>query len=820
MPYELNSVSSLLAGGNAILLLGDLGATADGNSSLGVARLEALAALGFPDTTQMPLNTILQALYARTPEIADRIIASHLSRTVADRRDLVRIIQAPWERIYSVSGLNLTNIDFEGLNHPIVHQYAHLPRAGSAGATLLVDEALGADREVRDFIADVGATSEQGIWRREMCAKTLTVPTVAVALESDAQLWDRLECRDMHSAGKPGDMPDLPPCILVVARIRPEDHVMSLTTGVVLVEATPHDLAGALSPGDMKLKEGHRLLARSRNAAKQGVGVHQVSALVKDLELPTSWDFLRGYDPSWADVVYKRPVRLSILKKLRAACSFESGQRNTVVVRTRAGAGKTTALMMFAHDLNKQGYNVAWLDRSATQRSQQLIEEVDDLDPDCVIMDDADIFGETTPKLLRILNKQGGRLVVASVRTTRDRMIGYIPNAKYVDESPLTDAELRSLHQVLSDAGLLGALQGIHPMATRLEHLSQLCQRDLLAALIEIVTGKRFEERIQEEFAQLSPLEREAYQTLAVFVANVGQARALKKEELLECVSEDGSFAKCLAAIESLLHQRLLVQDADGLRVRHRSIARALVDGLPKAEVARSLGRLLRHYAGRAHAILESSDPQRRTMVALLSHSLMVGMGLPVEDVRRLYSDVQGLLRNDFHYWLQRGAFETERGDEELARTYLKSARSCPGGMNDYKVITESGLLALRRARTAPLDAEAQKQAGNAINEMLGVTRQHGASSPHTFKILAEDGWTFVESCTTLSEADRRELMTKLDTMVATGLAVCRDNTVAMAALEAYAKRREGITATPPPPTYPMPQIKAKPGPFTRSSRK
>jgi hypothetical protein len=124
-------------------------------------------------------------------------------------------------------------------------------------------------------------------------------------------------------------------------------------------------VTGRLHSNLAEVADGHRMLSRIRNSLGVRVGVRLVSGLLHDMKLP-NWDFLRGYDPRWADVVDGRLVRLSRLSRLYRELQLEPQRRNTVLLKGRAGSGKTALLMRLAYELNSRGHVVAWVDRTAS----------------------------------------------------------------------------------------------------------------------------------------------------------------------------------------------------------------------------------------------------------------------------------------------------------------------------------------------------------------------------------------------------------------------------------------------------------------------
>jgi hypothetical protein len=152
-------------------------------------------------------------------------------------------------------------------------------------------------------------------------------------------------------------------------------------------------------------------------------------------------------------------------------------------------------------------------------------------------------------------------------------------------------------------------------------------------------------------------------------------------------------FTHHLLSVQNLLDKGLIASSPEGLRPRHRAIADAVVRSLQtnKELMTTIVGTMLNFYARQGGSSLLASHPSRRRLVSLLSHTLMRDLSLPAEAVRGLYADVQPNLKEDRHFWLQRGAYEVESGDLDLADTYLESARACVGGESDYKITTEWG---------------------------------------------------------------------------------------------------------------------------------
>ncbi|MEV5818057.1 AAA family ATPase [Micromonospora haikouensis] len=455
---------------------------------------------------------------------------------------------------------------------------------------------------------------------------------------------------------------------------------------------------------------------------------------------------------------------------------LEKGRRNAVLLKGLSGSGKTALLMRLAYELETRGLIVAWIDRAASNRISEIVRQVEELAPDVILIDDLDIFGDSSASLVRRLNRNGQSAVVASVRTTRIWAIDTPSSMASVDgDSNLTDHDLKGLLSKLEEAGLLGELLRTSE-SERVDRLRDLSRRDLLAALIQVVTGQPFEQRVQSEYGQLQPAEQNAYSLVCFGASRVYEALYLPEQDLLQMLAPASLYGDSLAHISKLVESRLIVRDEMGLRVRHRAIADAVVRSLSNSRVAEMVGIMLFFYAGRAAHIRDASHPDRRQLIHLLSHSHMVDLKLEPKLVRPIYEKVQALLAKDFHFWLQRGAYEVERGDLDLADSYLESARACDGGDRDFKVITEWGFMRLSKARRNADDRSVQSKAIVAVGELERIVRREGARSPHTFTILVRHGTEWLRESRVLGDAERRKLALRIQDVLHLGMEVVRDN--------------------------------------------
>ena len=235
---------------------------------------------------------------------------------------------------------------------------------------------------------------------------------------------------------------------------------------------------------------------------------------------------------------------------------------------------------------------------------------------------------------------------------------------------PLTDNEINKLLDLLEQENLIGALKAIN----REEQINifkskSKANRQLIVAMIEATSGKKFTERICEEFEELDIINQKIYCLIAVATA---KNHYLLKEEVLLGVGE-GSDNSTTNIIDILVRRGLLMEKEQQLKVRHKLIAETVVNRLAENN------HLIKYYSRLAYvaaikSVTPSSEQRRmkRLLKTLINHEFLDKIG-GLEESRNLYSSIESLLRNEHHFWLQRGCLELENGTLSIAENYLKT---------------------------------------------------------------------------------------------------------------------------------------------------
>ncbi|MFE0633248.1 hypothetical protein ACFW3D_40765 [Streptomyces sp. NPDC058864] len=734
-------------------------------------------------TTSEIWNTAVSELGSRKiGEYVAELRGADQQSTTAARR----ILQAPWWRIYDFTATDIFSSLLEidprtAETNTFVNALVRKPAAGNATVEAVAMHGNPSGPEALDFsIPADDDLSPRALWFRKLKAELLTHPTVFMAASpSSRSLWNAL------ALTQPQNEAERFPRFVITGPGTVADRARIRQAGLTHIQAPPHEFAvQQLRPGLEILQQGKRRLADIRVGARRGSGIKLVSSLVDNA--PTgSVEFLKGQDPTWGDVKDGLAVKLSITDRIRASARpAEDGRHRIVLVEGRAGSGKTTAIMQYAYELHQAGRTVAWIDREATDPLPNLKAQALNMSADAIFVDDVDIFGSLGASLLRELSNGGKVLVVAAIRTTRSDELDVTFQSRRVSaDEPLKDEDLGHIVDVLHAHGLPGILKRQKLRPEKIDKLRELCDRSLLVAMIQVVTGKRFEEKIASEYHELDPEQVSVYATVCVFEsAIVFKKRGIEQEDLLQIVSGRGAPKPSLnRAINRLVDRRFLTLALDGtVRCRQRTIADTVVETVLKknpTQLAGVIEYLLRFYAQYAADIRDNDDPYRRILIRLLNHSLMVLLRLKPTQVRDIYSTVHELLQDNFHYWLQRGEYELERGDLGIAENHLETAQGCEGGATDHFVLTAWSAIRLRRSTESPADGSLRERAFEAIGVLEGVARRHGGASPHSFSVIARRGTEWVEACeVSLSTGQVDDTLRRILAVVEAGRRFCKDN--------------------------------------------
>ncbi|MFI7210337.1 hypothetical protein ACIBP4_04775 [Micromonospora maritima] len=732
---------------------------------------------------RVTLAATMRRLRRHDRATVDRIVSGVL---VSDgskvNETALRILRAPWYRIYDCTGTNIfqelvTRLNM-GSKVVVVDAGKEVPGRSRSQLEVIAMNGIapgGAGSPVSFDIQDRGR-SGRALWFRQMKADMITNQLVVTASSVGSKhLWSYLDWFTADDVWEGGQTR------LVVAPDTDQTATWKLNgSRLRQVRASLPQLARArFDPDSEELRRGAQLLARLRSGVDDVGAVQLVSSLLSTA--PAGNDaYLRGADPTWGDVKDGVPAALSTFKSMLALAEAPDGQKPVLVLQDAAGTGKSTALMQLGLNLHERGQAVGWVDRSVTSDIPEIVAECAQLGLDAVLIDDIDIFGGRAAALVEQLSRRGAVLVVATVRSTRGELLDGVTGLTKVPHLRLTDEDLDGLVRHLDAWRQLGELKALKVHQARVARLRELSYRDLMAAMVEAITGFRFEDRVASEFRQLRELERSIYATICLFEAlqYEDHSLTLSQNALLQIVSDSPTPAVNRAIDHLVSGLRILVKQESGhVRTRHRRVAEETEKNLRRdpALYRELVENLILFYVQRGANITNRNDPTRRAMVALINHRVMIKSALSADVVREIYRSLHDYLSEDFHYWLQCGSYEVAR-DLDQALNYLEVARGCEGGQDHFKVVTTWAMVCLRLARRRPDDPALHEKALRAMGELERIAGIFGEKSPHTYVSILRDGTQWLTASVLLGQDERRGLAARISHWAEVGTARLNTN--------------------------------------------
>lgn len=464
--------------------------------------------------------------------------------------------------------------------------------------------------------------------------------------------------------------------------------------------------------------------------------------------------YLVGDEPTWGDILEGRAtlresdgvILSTALTLLSAYGDSPEGSGSLLLLSGTAGSGTTTGSMRLALRLSAEGYRVGWVGSYEELSPREIETFAGPHDGRRVLfIDSAERYGAELGSIaVSILRTGGVALLVLGMRAAHvDRLLGG-PRLEGIrlQEIPvplLSDADILGLLDVLEKNNLLGRLTGLD-RAEQLRAFQKVADRQLLVAMIEATSGRRFEEKIFGEWEDLSEPEKLAYGLVALGYA---LGHRLDREQVL-LASGDASN-DVLNALDGLVRRNILRGDADELvRARHRLVAEKLVDELlvQQQEFVRLLhARLAFSAALRVRPGLRRSDKSWRLLKVLLNHERLYRQ-FDYAGATAVYDEVEALLSWDYHFRLQRGCLELEYGQVRLAENLLESAYSL--GEGDHRVATAYAHMLFKKACMSPESPEAAGLAERAVDLLQEQIRNRGTRDSYPYHVLGSQGLSWV----------------------------------------------------------------------------
>jgi tetratricopeptide (TPR) repeat protein len=136
-------------------------------------------------------------------------------------------------------------------------------------------------------------------------------------------------------------------------------------------------------------------------------------------------------------------------------------------------------------------------------------------------------------------------------------------------------------------------------------------------------------------------------------------------------------------------------------------------------------------------------DRDGRLLVRMMNHGWLL-RHLPANQhaVRAVYDAIEAMLGWDYHYWLQRGSFEVEAGDLQLAQNFLEQARAL--APDDYRVQTEWGYMVIKRAVQNAYAPDSRERVEDALAELEDAVIRRGDHDSYPAHVMGSQGLAWV----------------------------------------------------------------------------
>lgn len=740
---------------------------------------EAIWNLVFPGTPVSP-NASLQDVYDAALLRARRDLIGLLQKRLSvDADTLPRWYETyfalPWRRSYT---LNVDNLELAALRA--------FPQARGIRVISATEPEPPAISDARLQVIHLNGTLEQvpddvrfsrrqyaerlgrpDPWYSMLVADLLSHPCIFIgtALE-EPSLWEHIELR-----GPRGDRSsrELRPKSYLVSPSLDEARAALLETyNVTWLPMTAEAFAEYVLHEMLPVADdGYRILeGELRGGPRRQRQVPDVAQLLGDPNERT--DYLLGAEPVWADLQSGRAISRESDETVWDAVktAFGDGEPIVVVITGTAGAGKSTALMRLALRLTSDGSRVAWVDRDSEHAPADLraCTSGDDA-PAVLALDDADLYGSELASIVREAAIGSKSLPIVALRSGRvDR---YLPPAllegvKVVEVAmpPLEDSDIDGLIDTLDRENRLGALKNV-PREQQQRVFREQAGRQLLIAMIQATSGKRFKEKAVDELYELEPRARIAYGLIAVathFRFDLSRADIVLASG--DQTNETLNFVDQLERRKLILASRRAV---DAVRTRHRHLADVLVEELQnRSELAPLLQGLVFLAATRVRAGMRHHERPARFLRALLNHEFLF-RSVGVEAARNIYGIAEPALNWEYNYWLQRGSLEVESGDLSLAENFLSQARNlAPDNRN---VANEWAYLLWKRALAHPTGDDAESFVRRATEILEELIATDGGANPHPYHVLGSQGLAWCRRAVATPEAKGRLLQRLIRTV-------------------------------------------------------
>ena len=729
------------------------------------------------------LQDIYETALSKDPKTLKDTLTRQLTvdPTSVDEK-IVRYFTFPWHRVYTLNVDNLPDAINRGFKLPrplsaVALSNAFMGGSDNRGAyqALVVYYLNGLMTEGLDKVTFASTQYAKRLafpehLYMELVADIISRPVVFVGTRLDEpSLWQQVEIRKAKGSR---DMREMRPRSYLVTPMLDRARAARLSEfNITWLQMTADEFSEKVLKDLGEAKDaGLKLFRNTREEFNRVPRLSEVAELATEPNRQS--EFLLGQEPIWADIQSNRAIErgcdgkfVELYTKLLSA----KDPRILLICGT-AGSGKSTCLMRLVLKAAAQGSHVGWVDKDNELSPRDIIQAMkQDKGPSILAIDDADLFGTSlSPMLYDIVTDDRKPLVIIALRSgVVDRVIDAVVlrgiEVEEVNVPHLTDDDIESLLQVLDRENRLGALKG-KSREEQCAKFREYAGRQLLVAMFSATSGDKFQEKVPKEFFDLPQNLQRVY---AVICLSTTFRYPLTRQEILLALND--STNEALNAIDTLLRRHIVVETPPGsvqIQARHRVIADMVKDELLKrGQIADAIFGLGFMAATHRHSDPSKRRKSRKLLTAITNHDFLY-RSLSLDQSQLFYQNIEDLLADDSHYWLQRGSLEVEFGDTRRAENWLNQARGLAPG--DIYIDNEWAYLLFKKALENPKSSSATEYVKEATATIEAII-QNPKAGPYPYHVLGSQGlaWSKVGIP---SDEEKRQYINSLRMVVDNGV--------------------------------------------------
>jgi len=430
-------------------------------------------------------------------------------------------------------------------------------------------------------------------------------------------------------------------------------------------------------------------------------------------------DFYRGFKPGWTDIVQGVPAELESLTSFYTYCASKISdyKNNLVMLCGPAGSGKSTLLKQVVLRISDNKSTPVYFVSAPVDNIFEIIQELEKTAVDRYIVAYdrvSEISNDLEETLQAGVLKKGVVIACESLRVWERRVREHL--GRYCGQpfilGDITEKDAFVILNKIQRYGPWSLLSKMRPRE-RLKQLLVKSKRQLLIGLLETVSGRGFEEIIENDYLQIQDDEEKAF-IILVALATVHKMY-IKRSYVLRSMNYIG-YGTCIDQLLGKLAGIIHCND-DRLEARHPLYARHLLTNVvTESDLFPVLLSLIKSYTVYDAPVLKNVPRDEALLYrSVINHRFLKNiLREDFDKIINLYRGFEKYFEADGLYWLQYGLALRDMGLHQDA--YDKISTACiihSHPHTEHALAQQELLLALSydsRDRALPLYIKAKER--------------------------------------------------------------------------------------------------------------